>query len=165
MTTDTSKFFPGMPDNAKVWVYQSDRLLNDNDKAIIQTELNAFLDEWHAHGSELKADGAIFFDRFVILTVDEEQAMASGCSIDSSVRKMSEIGVKSNINFFERTNIAYLQNGEISLIPFTDLKKVYDQKEINDDTYIFDNSIQDIGTLRSRWIVKLKASPAVYLVS
>lgn len=164
MNIDSTKLFPGIPGIAKVWIYQADREFESGEREWIKHQLEQFVSEWKAHGSDLAAAAEIIADRFIILAVDEAQALASGCSIDSSVRKIREIGQKLGVDLLDRSRIAYEKNGEIHLVPFSQMKDKYASSEITDETPIYNNSIQNLGELRNGWIVKLKESPAMILV-
>ena len=88
-----------IPPDSKVWVYQSNRKLTDSEVETISNSGLAFIEQWAAHGASLKASFDVLYNRFIILSVDEKQAMASGCSIDSSIRFIKEIEKLLNINF------------------------------------------------------------------
>src|SRR5476649_3050231 len=100
-------------ENSRVWVYQSDKKLSDQEVQQIQAQLDSFTTGWTAHNSQLKAKAEIRYNRFLILVVDESQAGASGCSIDKSVHFMKELEQQFNINLFDRFNLAYRDGDEI----------------------------------------------------
>ena len=47
--------FKNMPDNSRIWIYQSDRDLNESEISIIDDKTTTFLDSWQAHGKILNA--------------------------------------------------------------------------------------------------------------
>ena len=91
-----------LSDTASVWVFQSDRKLNDEEIAFVQKQLNVFVPEWSAHGTNLKSDYAVVENYFIIVGVDEHFAEASGCSKDSLTRAIKGIGEQLNVDFFNR---------------------------------------------------------------
>src|SRR5471030_2904253 len=93
--------------NSRVWIYQSDRKLDDAVVQQIQLHLSNFATQWTAHNHQLKAKAEIRYNRFLVLIVDESQAGASGCSIDKSVNFMKQVGEQFNINLLDRFNLAY----------------------------------------------------------
>ena len=99
--------------SSKVWVYQAERNLSSEEVAVADKAIEQFTEQWAAHSQELKAKGAILHQRFLVLMVDESQANASGCSIDSSVHFVQELGKHLSIDFFDRLNIAYNVNKSI----------------------------------------------------
>ena len=46
--------FKNMPDNSRIWIYQSDRDLNESEISIIDDKTTTFLDSWQAHGKNLE---------------------------------------------------------------------------------------------------------------
>lgn len=145
-------------ENSRVWVYQSDKKLTDEVVQQIQQQLNSFTAEWTAHNNQLKAKAEIRYNRFLILIVDETQAGASGCSIDKSVRFMQNLEREFNINLFDRFNLAYKQADEVLSLPrhgFEDLLKL---GSINTNTIVYNNLVQNLTELQTKWEVPFKDS-------
>lgn len=110
--------FPELAANSKVWIYQSQVELSKDLQEAIQKNMNAFVENWAAHGAGLFARATILEDYFLVFAVDESQAKASGCSIDSSVRFVKELGNKLNIDFFNRLNVLVEKQGVKQIIPY-----------------------------------------------
>lgn len=146
--------FEAMGDNSRIWIYQSDRPIGEEEKAAIMIDSEAFLKQWAAHGSDLKASGTILHDHFLIICTDESFNLASGCSIDSSVQFVQGLGQKFNIDFFQRTNLAFWQGEGIEIIKLNDLKGLVADGTIGPDSLFFENTIQTKGQLQTEWRVK-----------
>ncbi|MGF7079591.1 ABC transporter ATPase [Mucilaginibacter sp. UYCu711] len=144
--------------NSRVWVYQSDKKLTDEAVAQIQLRLNDFTSLWTAHNSQLKAKAEVRYNRFLILIVDETQAGASGCSIDKSVRFMQEIEREFNINLFDRFNLAYKEADEVLSLPRHGFEDLLKQGAINTDTIVYNNLVQNLTELETKWEVSFKDS-------
>lgn len=151
-----------LPDNfspvSKVWVYQSTRLFTLHEALEIESLLNKFSSEWRTHGEEVYAYCNLFFGRFVVLMADETHAKVGGCSTDSSVRFVKELGQKFNVDFFNRTNLAFLINDKIQVIPMNQLHYALDNYFINHDTLYFNNLVSTREQLENNWIVPVKGS-------
>src|ERR1700744_963219 len=100
-------------ENSRVWVYQANRKLNDDEVNDITKRLDDFTTMWTAHNHQLKAKGEIRYNRFIILIVDETQAGASGCSIDKSVRFIQDLEQQFGIHLLDRFNLAYRDGAEV----------------------------------------------------
>ena len=146
--------FPEFPENSKVWIYTANRQLSEKDKEIIAEEMSKFLPQWAAHGNSLFGNYSVEFDCFLILVVDESQASASGCSIDSSVHFIKELGAKLNVDFFNRLNMVIDENGVLKRVHISDLKE-------HPEAIVFNPMITNLGDLRSQWQVKVAESPFV----
>ncbi len=147
-----------LSDNSRVWIYQSDRQLSEQETQQIQQHLNAFAAQWTAHNNQLKATGEVRYNRFLILTVDESQAGASGCSIDKSVHFMKQIEQAFAINLFDRFNLAYKEGNAVLSLPRNAFEEKLASGEINSDTIVFNNLVPTLQDLRTKWEVPFKDS-------
>jgi hypothetical protein len=151
-----------LPDNfspdSKVWVYQSSRLFTLNEALEIEALLNKFSSEWRSHGEDVFAYCNLFFGRFIILMADESHAGVSGCSTDSSVRFIKDLGQKFNVDFFNRTNLAFVINNKIQILPMNQLHYALDNYFINPDTLYFNNLVATKKELENYWVIPVKNS-------
>lgn len=145
-------------ENSRVWIYQSDKKLTDDIVNQIQQRLNSFTAEWTAHNNQLKAKAEIRYNRFFILVVDETQAGASGCSIDKSVNFMKRLEQEFNISLFDRFNLAYRDADEVLSLPRHDFEELLKQGRINTSTIVFNNLVQNLTELETKWEVPFKDS-------
>lgn len=146
--------FEQMSPNARIWVYQADRSISASEKAQMMVSLEGFLKQWAAHGSDLQASAAVLHDYFMVICMDESFQMASGCSIDSKVRFVQELGQNMNINFFERTNLAFKTDSGVQLVKLNDLKNSIAAGTVTVDSVFFENTVQTKGQLDNGWLVK-----------
>jgi len=147
--------FENLASTSKVWIYTADRLLADEDKKVIADAMSLFLPQWAAHGDSLFGDYSVEYDRFLILVVDESQAAgASGCSIDTSVRFIKDLGAKLNVDFFNRLNMVIEEGDAIDTVHISELKN-------HPEASVFNPMITSLGELRENWKVKVAESPFV----
>jgi hypothetical protein len=76
--------FENLPEESKIWVYQSNRKFSDTEFSEIESALQAFLENGQ-HGTSLVSSYQLKYNRFIILAVDQDVQSATGCSIDASV--------------------------------------------------------------------------------
>jgi hypothetical protein len=143
---------------SKVWIYQANRFFTDEEKAAIEQEIEEFVDKWASHNRQLKAYGNVFHHKFICLMVDETQAGASGCSIDSSVHFIQYLEKKYGVDLFDRLNYSYLVGKEIKTVPHEQFSEAYANGEIGDETLMFDNLVRTKKDFISRWTVPLSES-------
>ena len=144
--------FEEMPENARLWIYQAERKLSENESEIVNANTEAFLNQWKAHGQDLKSSFSLQYDQFLVITVDESFSQASGCSIDASVHLIKALESALNVSFMTTNQVAFLQNGEINLFPFNQLKEKAEEKLIEPETLVFDNTVKNIAEFRSKWL-------------
>ncbi|MCX2574667.1 ABC transporter ATPase [Pedobacter sandarakinus] len=143
---------------SRVWIYQSDRKFNPNEEVEIISKLSAFTNQWKAHGNDLMAKAEIRYGYFIILTVDESLAGVTGCSIDSSVKIIKEIEQTYHVDLFNRFNMAYKVDGEVKVQSKEDFETLLDIKQITIETIVFNNMVQTLEELNTKWEVPLKDS-------
>ncbi|MBS1684243.1 MAG: ABC transporter ATPase [Bacteroidetes bacterium] len=152
------EFFTTLPPSARVWIYQADRAFTTAEATQMADDITAFVSQWLAHKAKVIGDGALLYDRFVILAADEEKLAVSGCSIDSTVRFIKDLGAKYGVNFFDRFYTCYLENGKVKGADFDTFKKLMADGEVNERTVVFNNLVNTIGTMQTQWQVPLSDS-------
>src|SRR6188768_266542 len=109
--------FQSLPDHARIWIYQSERKITSEEKTIISDTLEAFTQQWAVHGQPMDASFAVLHDQFIILAANDQ---ASGCSIDSSVRTIKNLGDQLGVDFFNRNLIAFQKRNEVTTVVLQD---------------------------------------------
>ncbi len=145
-------------ENSRIWIYQADRELTEPELQAIQLQLDEFTASWAAHGHALAAKGEIRYRRFLILSVDEEKAGVTGCSIDKSVGLMKNFETQFGIHLFDRMQVAYRDGDRINTFRKGDLAKMMAEGAIREESIIFNNLIERYGELNTAWEIPLKDS-------
>ncbi|MES2652683.1 MAG: ABC transporter ATPase [Bacteroidota bacterium] len=143
---------------SKVWIYQSNRVFTATEAVAIQQKLDAFTAQWKAHGHQLKAKAEIPYNFFIVLTVDQDAASATGCSIDSSVRVIKEIENEYGVDLFDRFNMAYKIGDEVFVNTKEDFETLITIKKITPETIVFNNLVQTLEEYQTKWEVPLAQS-------
>lgn len=146
------------PDSSRIWIYTANRAVADEEQRELATPILAFLDQWAAHGTALTATGAWLNEFQLLIALDESQAGASGCSIDSQTRFLRELGKQHNIDWFNRLSMVVEENETIQLIPFAELSQ-------HADALLFDPLVETLGDIRDNWPIPVHASRYQHLVS
>lgn len=150
--------FEQLPDNARLWVYQASRELSEAECAVLENEMDKFSSDWAAHGKALKNAFLIAYKRFLVISVDESQAGATGCSIDSSVAVLKKIESRFDISFFDRMQLTYKSNGEVKDASMSEFQELLREGAISERTIVFNNMVTNKGDWESLWEVPLKES-------
>ena len=147
-----------LPESARVWIYQSNQILSKGQLGLMQKGAEAFCNQWSAHGTPLHSSYKILHDKFLILIVDEGANNASGCSIDSSVRFIKGLEQELNVNFFDRTQLAFLINDHIYTTDLKEIKNEISDGNIGADTLTFNLQAENLGDFNSNWLVPAQNS-------
>jgi hypothetical protein len=145
--------FESLNDSSRLWIYQANRRLAAPEVQRLNTTLQAFCEQWAAHGEPLKTSFRIEHDQFVVLCADEDYHMPSGCSIDTSVRMLKEFQAAAGLDFFDRTGIAFLVEGAVQTVPLGELKSQFATGTLRGSTITFDNLVPSKGDFLRRWMV------------
>lgn len=143
--------FEEMSPNSRIWIYQADRQITEEEEHQIEHSAKEFLEGWAAHGNPLNSSFAVLHNKFLVISVDESYNMASGCSIDASVALVRRLEEQLNLNFFDRSKVAFLLNGEIFESSMADLKELISEGKINSETITFNNLVANVNELNNQW--------------
>lgn len=143
---------------ARVWVYQCDRNLTNEEVGTITETMNAALEGWGAHGHPLVASSKVFLNRFVVVAVNDGQTLPSGCSIDQCVHWLQEIGLQLHVDFMDRAAIYVDDSGKLQSVAIADVKAAIASNEIMSDTTVFDNLVDTKAKWMSRWKIRARDS-------
>lgn len=145
--------------SSRVWVYSSNKPFDKADVPALRQRLQAFAQQWVSHNRQLRADADVLHDRFVVLMVDETQADASGCSIDSSVAFLKGLQAEYGVDLFNRMIFSYQDaQGQVHSVERDAFARLYATEQINDDTLVFDPLIATKQDLESAFVKKLSQS-------
>ena len=145
--------FDNLPEDSKIWIYQSNRKFSDEEFKEIETDLKSFIENWSSHGTSLASSYQLKYNRFIILAVNQEVQAATGCSIDSSVAFIQGLEQKYNVDLLDKMNVTF-KNGEFiahkSLLEF---KKMAKEKAVTENTIVFNNLVNTIQEFNDSWEV------------
>ena len=150
--------YKDLPNNSRVWIYQSDRDLTKPEQDAIAKQLTVFCDGWSAHGAGLKSSFQILHNRFIIIAVDEGYNMATGCSIDSSVNMIKQIENRFNLNFMDRTQVAFYIDEKLYIESLSAIKSRVNEGLISAETKTFNNLVETVGDFNAGCMVQARNS-------
>lgn len=143
--------FKNLPDDSRVWVYQADRKLSDQEVAEIKEQTEDFLTKWTAHGAELEAGLEIKYNRFIVFGLNQANASASGCSIDASVHFIQSLQEKYNVDLLDKMNVTFYSGEYIAYKPLADFKKMVKDKSVSKNTIVFNNLVNTKVEYLENW--------------
>ena len=92
--------FETLPDNSRIWIYQSNRSLSKNEIESISSLVENFLEVWKSHGSILSSAYEIRYNRFIVIGNNQSFQNPTGCAIDSMVHFIQKLEKLYNENDF-----------------------------------------------------------------
>lgn len=145
--------FEELPEESRIWIYQSNRKFSDAEISEIDTDLKLFLENWAAHGTSLESSYELRYNRFIIIAVNQEVQAATGCSIDSSVEFIQSLEKKYNVDLLDKMNVTFKQGEHIAHKPLIDFKKMVKDKSVTENTIVFNNLINTVQEYNESWEV------------
>ena len=145
--------FESLPDDSKIWIYQSNRKFSDIEIQEIEDELKIFLDNWTAHGQHLEASFVTRYNRFIIIAVNQEVQAATGCSIDASVQLIQNLEQKYSVDLLDKMNVTFKVGEHVAFKPLIEFKKLAKEKEVSENTIVFNNLLNTLGEWKDFWEV------------
>lgn len=159
MNTDFRELLPqDFDESARVWIYQSNRVFTLHEALQIEDILKNFTNGWNTHGTPVKGYANLFFGQFIVFIADEVSAKVSGCSTDSSVSVVREIGELYQVNLFDRLLLAFIVKERVQMIPMAQLAYALDNGFLQSDTLYFNNTVQTLGQLKADWMMPIHRS-------
>lgn len=150
--------FDAMPDSARIWIYQSNKELNAEQKEAIEKRLVEFIEQWTRHGDDLKGSFAIKYDHFIVLAVDESYQGVSGCSIDASTHVFQEFERAFGLDLMNKLNTAFRDGPHLNVVPLSVFQSFVKENKVGPSTIVFNNMVEDKKGLLTQWEVPAEES-------
>ena len=151
--------FKQLPDDARVWVFGSDRPLNDQQRARLLATVDDHLAQWKAHGSPLTCARAWTENRFLTIGVDQRTEGASGCSIDTLFRTLQELERELGLSLVGGGRVFYrTRTGDVHAVDREEFYGLAERGAITRNTPVFDTTVTTLGDWRARFEGPAEAS-------
>jgi chemotaxis regulatin CheY-phosphate phosphatase CheZ len=150
--------FEDLPEHSKIWIYQANRKLSDEEVNEIIVATKEFVENWAAHGTSLEASFVMKYNRFIILAVNQDFHPATGCSIDSSVQFIQNLEAKYEIDLLDKMNVTYKTGEFIAFKTLIEFKQLAKSKSVSENTIVFNNLVNTIEEWQDFWEVPANES-------
>ncbi|MQP24302.1 ABC transporter ATPase [Flavobacterium sp. LMO8] len=150
--------FDTLPGESKIWIYQSNRKFSDEEIQEIEAELKFFTENWISHGHPLEASFETRYNRFIIIAVNQNVQVATGCSIDASVQIIQNLEQKYNVDLLDKMNVTFKIGDHVAFKPLIEFKKMAKEKAVSENTIVFNNLLNTLGELNDFWEVPANES-------
>lgn len=147
-----------LPQNSRVWVYQSDREFTQEEIEFISAKALLFIDNWTRHGDDLKGSFTIKYNQFLILGVDESFNNVSGCSIDASVRFIQELEKELELDLMDKMNVSFKDGDNINIVKLPEFQNFAKEQKVTAETVVFNNMVNTKEDFEKKWEVPANES-------
>jgi hypothetical protein len=146
--------FEELPENSHVWVYQSNRPMEEKEIKYIKIHAEEFISSWESHGIPVPGSFKILYDRFLVIAADENGFNVSGCSMDKSIHFVKGLEQELSISFFDRLLMPFKHKDAIAFYKINSLKELIAKGEIHQDDIFINTMVSNIHELNTSFEIK-----------
>ena len=158
MNFSKMEHFKDFSGQSRVWIYQSDKEFDSGQKKIFNELAATFKANWESHGKAVKGSIELFYDRFIVLCIDEPDELSCGRSVDASVRFMKELEKELNVSLLNRMLVAYREGDNIVSCTINEFEKLLSEGKVNERTIVFNNMVHDLVEFNNNWELPVSES-------
>jgi hypothetical protein len=136
-----------LPDDARTWVFGISPALDEAKESRLLARIDAFLDQWAAHGAPITAARDVIEGSFLLISIDRD-AETSGCSIDRMFGTLRQLEGELGVQILDPNRVFVRHgSGEVGAMTRAAFKASGDAH-----TVVFDTVAERLGEIRSgRW--------------
>lgn len=151
--------FESLPDDARVWVFASDRPIAGPDAERLLRAVDDYLARWQAHGEPLTVARTLTEDRFLTVAVDQRDAHASGCSVDGLFRTLKAVEREAGTSLVGAGRVHFrASDGTVQSVERADFADLAAAGRVAADTTVFDPTVTTLGDWRARFETRVGES-------
>ncbi len=145
MPSDT---FPGLPDDARLWVLALSRPAEAAAAARLEEGLGDLLGRWRHKGQPYEAAWEVLEGRLLLVAEPTMATAPSGCAIDGMLRKVGALVRDLGLDLLGEDRILIRRDGALADLPRADLAGALESGALGPGTPVLDLSLHHLGQLR-----------------
>ena len=132
-----------LSDSAHIWIFGISPALDDEKSRTLLRQVDAFLDDWAAHGVPIRGARELREGAFLILAADENRER-SGCSIDRMFGTLRQLERDLGVQILDSNRVFLRDHGTVRAVPRQEFRKAADAT-----TPVFDVTAEELGAVRN----------------
>jgi hypothetical protein len=132
-----------LSNDAHIWIFGISPALDARQSEALLRRVDAFLDQWAAHGVPIRGARDLREGSFLVIAADENRER-SGCSIDRMFGTLKELERELQVQILDSNRIFLREGGSIRAVPRPEFRSAG-----NADTPVFDVTAERLGDVRS----------------
>ena len=142
--------FDSLPDDARAWVFGTDRALTAPEAQRLLDVVDAYLSRWAAHGTPLASARDWRDDHFLTIAVDQRTTGASGCSIDALFPQLQELERAVGLSIVGGGRVFYRDaKGKVEATDRATFAELAERGLVSPGTPVFDPTVTTLGAWRT----------------
>ena len=147
-----------IPEDAKVWVYPSNRKFYSTEIEEIEAKIKSFIENWKTEDENFKATYKFLYNRFIIIFADDANSPLTNFDIDTSVSFILSLQEEYGIELLDKMNTCFKQGEFVQYKDLKDFKKLLKNKSVTAKSIIFDNLITTKLDFENNWEIQIEDS-------
>ncbi|MBV9497613.1 MAG: hypothetical protein JOZ54_25480 [Acidobacteria bacterium] len=132
-----------LTDDSRIWIFAISPTLDEQGSARVLQRVDAFLDQWAAHGTPINAARDLIEGSFLVVAVDK-RSETSGCSIDRMFGIFKELERELGVAILDANRI-FFRHGDGAVGSLT--RDAF-RSNADPDTIVFDTLAERLGEVR-----------------
>jgi hypothetical protein len=132
-----------LSNNAHVWIFGISPALDAARQKVILDQVDAFLDNWAAHGTPIRGARDLRDGSFLVIAADENREK-SGCSIDRMFGTLKQLERDLGVQILDSNRVFFREESSVRAVPRSEFRNA-----ATADTRVFDVTAEQLGDVRS----------------
>lgn len=141
--------FNQLENNAKVFLYPSNKKFHAELLSEIETKVTNFVTQW-CEKNDIEAGFDIKHQRFIIIAINNTKPITTTI-IDELVSFIFTLQLEHEIELLDKLNVCFKQGEFVQYKDVKEFKKLIKNKSVNKNTIVFNNLINTKEELESDW--------------
>lgn len=138
-----------LPDDARIWIYATNRELNELEELRVKEILDQFCRDWTSHQRPVESAADVIEGKFAVISGRIVDGDVSGCGIDKSVHALDAAAAELGFEWLTGLEVHYRDGlGVARSVSRPEFRRLVREGAVSSDTPVFDTSIETIGRLR-----------------
>ena len=136
-----------LPPTSRTWLFGISPALDETQSQQVLQQVDAFLDQWAAHGAPVTSARTLLENSFLAIAVDE-RSETSGCSIDRMFGLLRQLERDLSVKILD-PSLVFVRHGDGHVSAMT---REQFRAAADPHTVVFDTLAERLGDVRSgRW--------------
>ena len=132
-----------LSNDAHIWIFGISPSLDARQSETLLRRVDAFLDEWAAHGVPIRGARDLREGSFLVIAADEHRER-SGCSIDRMFGTLKELERELHVQILDSNRVFLRDSGSVRAVPRPEFRTA-----ATPETPVFDILAEHLGDVRS----------------
>jgi hypothetical protein len=132
-----------LSNDAHIWIFGISPSLEPAQEATLLGQIDAFLDDWAAHGVPIRGARDLREGSFLIVAADEKREK-SGCSIDRMFSTLRQLERDLGVQILDANRVFFRQGSRVQAVERNSFRNVGTL-----ETPVFDVTAEQLGAVRT----------------